>query len=179
MKVRVKFCIHCGREMQVTVPWQKFCGEVCSFEFKIDLKGDEECWGWNGEKNTLQSARCSLFRYLRSNKRFKTTAAKFSYELYIGKVPVGMIVYHLCDSVECTNPNHLGLMPDRASQLRDQTIRDKIRRGQGTKKLNETQVKEIRESMISTNELAKKFMLSVGQIDRIKRYASWKRESNK
>lgn len=44
-------------------------------------------WFWNGVKNTRTH--------------------RFSYELYKGQIPKGLVIDHLCKNTSCVNPDHL------------------------------------------------------------------------
>jgi len=58
------------------------------------------CWLWIGKINTN--------RYGKLNVRKKETYAhRFSFELFIGIIPNGMVIDHKCCNTYCVNPEHL------------------------------------------------------------------------
>ncbi len=51
------------------------------------------------------------------------SAHRYSYEMYVGPIPDGMVVRHKCDTPSCVNPDHLEI----GSQA--ENIGDAVRRG--------------------------------------------------
>lgn len=76
---------------------------------KIDVVGN--CWIWNGAKKGVGiKSYGSMTVGSRSDGTRKTISAhRFSYEVFIGKIPDGMCVCHTCDTPSCVNPDHLFL----------------------------------------------------------------------
>ena len=68
------------------------------FEEKIDRSGD--CWIWTG--TALQSGYGVIHR---DGKRLY--AHRVSYETYVGPIPEGLVIDHLCRNPPCVNPDHL------------------------------------------------------------------------
>lgn len=74
------------------------------------------CWLWN--RQLYPSGYGSFFAHGRNRR-----AHRFSYELYKGEIPEGLLVLHSCDTPRCVNPDHLRVGTDQ-----DNT-QDKISRG--------------------------------------------------
>ncbi len=93
-----------------------------------------------------------------------------------GPIPEGLCVLHKCDNRKCINIEHLFL-----GTKRDNAI-DMYRKGRGPNnkgtangraKLNDKQVKEIRRSKASNNDLAEKYGVGALTIWRIKTNRSY------
>jgi len=80
--------------------------EIDRFENKI-LKLPSGCWLWLGAiqgkyyKNV--NGGYGAFRH----HKIVTPAHRVSYEMYVGKIPEGLHIDHLCRITSCVNPNHL------------------------------------------------------------------------
>lgn len=68
------------------------------------------CWEWTGSKSGDGYAR---FTFPGGNY-----AHRFSYETYIGSVPDGLVLDHLCRNTGCVNPEHLEPVTQRENILR-------------------------------------------------------------
>jgi len=71
------------------------------FETKFD-KTENGCWLW---KQARDKDGYGSFKFKRKVYR----AHRFSYMLYKGEIPDGMMVLHKCDIPNCINPEHLFL----------------------------------------------------------------------
>lgn len=68
------------------------------FESKINKT--DACWLWTGKPTPLG------YGSIRINGR-DVRAHRFSYEKYVGKIPEGMEIDHICRNRICVNPKHL------------------------------------------------------------------------
>lgn len=57
------------------------------------------CWEWQGAKGGTKKHTYGVFE--------GTSASRRSYELFVGEIPEGYVVDHLCSNKICVNPLHL------------------------------------------------------------------------
>jgi hypothetical protein len=71
------------------------------FESKYEPEPNSGCWLWTGGYGRKDYRRFSM-------KRGKMTSAqRAAYELYVGPIPAGLVIDHLCRNHACVNPTHL------------------------------------------------------------------------
>lgn len=89
------------------------CGKYLTIEErflqKVEIKN--ECWEWQGK---LDKNGYGRFAVNRKNIR----SHRFSYEFYIGKIPNGLVIDHLCRNKRCVNPKHLEPVTNKENILR-------------------------------------------------------------
>jgi len=105
--------------------------------------------------------------------------SRFIYENIVGDIPEGYIIRHKCDNPNCINPEHMELGTYKQnSEDRDSRDRNGGRfiRGErnGNSKLTSEDIKEIRNSNLSSYKLADIYGISQSQINRIKLNKRWK-----
>src|SRR3990167_11482908 len=70
------------------------------FYVGAEIGKDTMCWNWIGTKDSSGYGRFRFF--------YKTILAhRFSYELFVGEIPTGLVIDHLCRNTSCVNPAHL------------------------------------------------------------------------
>lgn len=96
------------------------------------------------------------------------------WEQCFGEIPDGMLVCHKCDNRQCVNPEHLFLGTNRQNML-DACGKHRIAFGKrnGSTKLTEEQVTEIRESNLNQYALAEKYGVGQSTIRDIKLGMTW------
>ena len=72
------------------------------------------CWIWNGYRRGRYG---SIFAYGKNHP-----VHRFSYEMFVGKIPDGLTLDHLCREPFCINPNHLEPVTMRENILRGTSI---------------------------------------------------------
>lgn len=134
------------------------------FWSKVDIKGDDECWEWQGARFHKDDPKRNYGAF-RSN--LKTPLAhRVAWSLRNGRLPKDNLqILHSCDNPPCCNPNHLheGTNVDN--------VQDAIRKGRRIRSnfsLNDDQVKEIRNSKDSLSVLAERFNTNTSTVSRIK-----------
>lgn len=136
---------------------------------KVDKKGDNECWEWQGAKSG------GGYEYF--GKCPTKRAHRVSYELTNGIIEEGLWVLHKCDNPARVNPNHL-FLGDRSDNTRDAAKKGRILGEKaGGSKLSDLQVREIKDmwktSVYTQRGLAKLFGVHQGTICRIINSNSW------
>lgn len=71
-------------------------------ESRIERLPECGCWIWTG---TLKANGYGLYRLGKKKECF--FAHRLSYEVFIGPIPSGLVIDHLCRVRSCVNPNHL------------------------------------------------------------------------
>lgn len=84
-----------------------------SFKIRIveSTGNSDECWNWNGHIGKNGYAYCT---YNGKN----TTAYRASWEFFIGDIPDGYEIDHLCKNPKCVNPLHLEPVPPYVNNMR-------------------------------------------------------------
>lgn len=68
--------------------------------FLAKVEKTDDCWNWIGAINSGGYA--SFF-----NGKKVMSAHRWSYEHFVGKIPAGLDIDHLCRNRRCVNPEHL------------------------------------------------------------------------
>lgn len=77
---------------------------------RVDAGGD--CWVWTGDKSKVASgAYYGIIATTNGDRRTRTGAHRFIYELLVGAIPAGLQIDHLCRNTLCVNPDHLEAVP--------------------------------------------------------------------
>jgi len=115
---------------------------IMRFWSKVDIRGPDECWEWQGSKNPNSYGKFKIASYT------LVTASRMALICDKRIEPVGLHVLHHCDNPPCCNPHHLYFGTPA------QNMADKLRRGRahsgdqsgannGAAKLTEAQVELI------------------------------------
>jgi hypothetical protein len=144
--------------------------------FLLHVKKTPTCWLWTGAKSY---AGYGFFRL--RNPRRQVSSHRFSYELFKGKIPEGLLVCHSCDNPSCVRPSHLWLGNYSSNAL------DSFRKGRGVdnsgvkngmSKLTWNQVRDIRAKYIlrqySQSKLAREYGVVQDTICAVVSGKSWK-----
>jgi hypothetical protein len=136
------------------------------------------CWHWTGGTTPFGHGR---FRLSREDGQIGPHV--FSYRLHVAPVPAGSCVLHHCDNPGCVNPDHL-YVGDKGDNARDAVTRSRMktlfatgadaRRGTGrTRKLSDSDIREIRSSTGRAEQLAVRYGVSVGTIRNARSGRTW------
>jgi hypothetical protein len=158
----VKYCLQCGTAFTAKpseMRRRKYCSAPCGFKAKsadveqrfwarVKISGPDECWPFIGSRPTHHQ--------VIKHQQKEILAHRYAYESAHGAIPDGLFVLHKCDNPPCVNPRHL-FLGTQLDNMRD--MDRKGRRGKGgfatpgglphNTRLNETQVREIRQMLQS------------------------------
>lgn len=72
-----------------------------------------KCWGWKGGVSPEGYARIKAER----TSRFPAYAHRVSWEYFVGRIPNGLVIDHLCRTRSCVNPRHLRVVSHKENIL--------------------------------------------------------------
>lgn len=133
------------------------------FWSKVRKGNPLECWPWTA---SLTSKGYGQFE-LKGKDGRANRAHRIVWELERGPIPKGKQVLHRCDNRLCVNPGHL-FLGDNAANAADMVRKNR----HGASKLTQEQVLEILRSDAPSRSQAKRFGISIQQINRIRNGAS-------
>lgn len=81
---------------------------------RVEGVGGDGCWLWTGAKVGLGYGRIRIAGKSRSTHRI-------SYEAFVGPIPDGLVLDHLCRTPACLRPDHLEPVPQRENLRRGNT----------------------------------------------------------
>ena len=133
-----------------------------------DPIADNGCWVWKGATSNAGYGLC------RSEKKRTASAHRVSFQAFVGEIPEGKVIAHVCDNKLCVNPAHL-FLATHAENSADMVNKKRSARGakSGGSKLTEEQVKFIRESKLSHRKLGAMLNVSHANIGYVKRSVTW------
>lgn len=79
-----------------------------------------DCWAWTGSHDPNGYGKIDV--PLGANRRTMANAHRVAFEIYIGPIPAGFEVDHLCRNRGCVNPDHLEAVPKRVNILRGEGV---------------------------------------------------------
>jgi len=133
------------------------------FWSKVDKRGPDECWEWQGTLNNKGYGNFAL-------KGKCETAQRASYLLNVGEIPDGQVVRHKCDNRSCVNPAHLEI------GTYSQNNQDMVNRNRRKYKLTIAQARQIRERLANgelQREVAESFGVSKALVSHIHNGRTW------
>lgn len=136
------------------------------------VETDSGCWEFVGGRTG------SGYGVVSESKYKQHLAHRLSYEIMKGPIPKGMIICHVCDNKICCNPDHLfaGTHQDNKD---DEIAKGRHVKGsrQGSSKLKESDVLEIKQMLISSGlslkEIGRLYNVTGEAIGLIKSGKNW------
>ena len=126
------------------------------------------CWVWIGSTYWHGYGSFSIARST------NTYAHRWAFEHFIGPIPKGLKVLHLCDGRTCVNPDHL-FLGTQADNIHDMWAKGRqktpFKSGQANIRcrLTDEQIRQIRDSSISPRDLSLQFGVTPQYISAVKR----------
>ena len=137
-------------------------------------KESSSCWLWLG---SVRSSGYGYFRRTENGIVVRKSAHRYFYTEYKGEIPEGLYILHTCDNPLCVNPEHLYAgtakqnAQDREGRQRGQHVKGE---NQGSSKLTDQDILNIRASSDSQRKLAKQYNVSQHTIWCIVNHITWR-----
>jgi hypothetical protein len=88
------------------------------------------CWEWNGCRILRRGLTTGYGKFGLSPKK-TVMAHRFAYELWVGPIPEGHVIHHVCENLACVRPDHLRAVPNGEHQRRHAIDRGVVRNQYG------------------------------------------------
>jgi hypothetical protein len=88
------------------------------------VRDEDGCWLWTGAVNSAGYGVIGLGRKDQGNGYVHRVA----YEHFVGPIPAGLVIDHLCRNPRCCEPSHLEPVTNRTNVLRGEQSQVLIRR---------------------------------------------------
>ena len=98
--------------------------------FMAKVRKDESCWIWQA---SMDGKGYGQIRVTRDGVERLVQAHRLSYELFVGPIPDGKHVDHICHVIKCVNPAH----------LRTATVKENMEHRSGAAKHSQTGVRGV------------------------------------
>lgn len=79
-----------------------------------DLIIQADCWEWQGSLNGNGYGQMYIGSRTDGSRR-NTMAHRVSYETFVGEIPEGLVIDHLCRNKRCVNPAHLEAVTNKVN----------------------------------------------------------------
>lgn len=96
--------------MRVAKEWTRERLKEC-----VSIDPENGCWNWQGAKSREGYGR------LGSSNDANRHAHRRSHILFIGPIPIGYEIDHLCSNPSCINPSHLEAVTPRENKMRSKS----------------------------------------------------------
>jgi len=137
----------------------------------------DTCWVWKGKKD--KNGYGQFYMNL-DKKEISVRPHRFSYMIFKGEIPDGLLICHSCDNPACVNPQHLFLGTQKIN-IQDALKKERMNGPKGTKqwlaKFKDDDIREIRKlksSGMNGNQIAKKYNVNRRVIYDILKKITWK-----
>ncbi len=87
---------------------------LARFMAKVRVNSETGCWDWTA--TTTRKNNASYGQIWLDGKH--VAAHRFAYERFVGTIPTGLVIDHLCETALCVNPAHLRATTHRVNILR-------------------------------------------------------------
>lgn len=85
-------------------------------------KREDGCWIWQGSISRSGYARFNANERSSTGRRIASEGHRVSYELFVGPIPEGLQIDHLCRVRSCVNPTHLEAVTLRENIIRGRAV---------------------------------------------------------
>lgn len=163
-------CRQCGKDYEAKWGDKDWCcSDQCKVRSRSTVDEKSGCWLGEGKPDKWGYIRIQLGSRREGNRR-KMLLHRFSYEAFVGPIPEGELLQHICDAPRCCSPFHLVPGSDADNMA------DAARKGRKRKKLTPGQIHEIRrqaEAGVPVATIAKQCKVSWSMVYKILRGEVW------